>query len=401
MAFFKDLQQFDISINKPIKSKIENLKPFLPTINLISNKSLAIKAEAKYKIERNYLSLLVAAFSLTIPMSIVGCSQENKTTQNEASAISTETQNQSVSNTPQKQEVRVISSKLGSLAVMRKQGTLEKSLAAKNFTVKWLEFAAGPQALEALNAGSLDIAATAESPPIFAQAAGTPLVYVVTTAFNGKGVSFLVPKNSPIKSAADFKGKKVSFQKASIAHYVLLKALQKDQLKLTDVQSIFLPPPDANVAFSQGGLDVWVTWEPYITRALQKNIGRVLIDGQGLQDLGGFYSTSRKFAKEHPEVLKIFLEELTKADEWSKKNPDKLAELVSPDVGIDVPTLKKIQAKSVYGLLPITEEVINKQQKIADLWYSQGLLPKKVNVRDGVLTPEEYAAFIPESIKSK
>jgi hypothetical protein len=102
MAFFKDLQQSHISINKPIKSKIENLKPFLRTVNLISNKSLAIKAKAKYKIERNYLSLLVAAFSLTIPISIVGCSQENKTTQNEASAISTEAQSQSVSNTPQK-----------------------------------------------------------------------------------------------------------------------------------------------------------------------------------------------------------------------------------------------------------------------------------------------------------
>ncbi|MBD2679803.1 aliphatic sulfonate ABC transporter substrate-binding protein [Nostoc paludosum FACHB-159] len=357
---------------------------------------------SKSKLNRNYyVSLLITACYLAIPISIVGCSNENQVTQKQVSSTKTEVKNQPVSNTTEKQEVRVVYSKLGSLAVMRKLGTLEKSLAAKNFTVKWLEFAAGPQALEALNAGSLDIAATAESPPIFAQAAGTPLVYVTSTAFNGKGVSFLVPANSPIKTVADFKGKRVSFQKASIAHYVLLKALQKEGLKLTDVKSVFLPPPDANVAFSQGGIDVWVTWEPYITRAVQKNIGRVLRDGQGLQDLGGFYSTSRKFAKEHPEVLKIFLEELLKADEWSQKNPDKLAELVSPDVGIDIPTLKQIQAKSAYGLIPITEEIVDKQQKIADLWYAQGLLPKKVNVRDGVLTPEEYAAFTPQSIKAK
>lgn len=127
----------------------------------------------------------------------------------------------------------------------------------------------------------------------------------------------------------------------------------------------------------------------------------MLRDGQGLQDLGGFYSTSRKFAKEHPEVLKIFLEELLKADEWSRKNPDKLAELVSPDVGIDVPTLKQIQAKSAYGLLPITEKIVDKQQQIADLWCNQGLLPKKVNVKDGVLTPEEYAAITPPTLISE
>ncbi|MBH8562853.1 aliphatic sulfonate ABC transporter substrate-binding protein [Nostoc sp. CENA67] len=369
------------------------------TIANRSLKNLIIKDKTTTKPQ--HIPLFIAACSIVTSMFLVSCGAENQTSQNQISASSIKANNKSVSNNTQKQEVRVVYSKLGSLAVMRKQGTLEKSLAAKNFTVKWLEFAAGPQALEALNAGSLDIAATAESPPIFAQAAGTPLVYVATTAFNGQGVSFLVPKNSPIKSFADFKGKKVSFQKASIAHYVLLKGLQKEGLKLSDVKSILLPPPDANVAFSQGGLDVWVTWEPYITRAVQQNIGRVFRDGQGLQDLGGFYSTSRKFAKEHPEILKIFLEELLKADEWSQKNPDKLAELVSPDVGIDVPTLKKIQAKSAYGLLPITEQVVNKQQQIADLWYSQGLLPKKVNVKDGILTLEEYAAFTPKSIQAK
>ncbi|WP_335085019.1 aliphatic sulfonate ABC transporter substrate-binding protein [Nostoc sp.] len=393
MGLFKSLQRLNLSSNKPLQSKIKNIR-------MVCEYSLNTKPiEVKYKIEPKYISLLIAACTFTIPMSIVGCSQETKTTQNELSPISTQSQSQTVSNTPQKQELRVVSSKLGSLAVMRKQGTLEKSLAAKNFTVKWLEFAAGPQALEALNAGSLDIAATAESPPIFAQAAGTPLVYIATTRFNGRAVYFLVPKNSPIKSVADFKGKKISFQKASIAHYVLLKALQKEGLKLSDVKSLFLPPPDANVAFSQGGIDVWVIWEPYITRNVQGNLGRVLMDGQGLQDLGVFYTTSRKFAKEHPEIIKVFLEEFIKAEDWSQKNIDKLAELETGDVGIDVPTLKTIHSKAVYGLLPITDEVIKKQQ-IADLWYAQGLLPKKVNVKDGVLTPEEYAAFTPDSIKS-
>jgi sulfonate transport system substrate-binding protein len=54
-------------------------------------------------------------------------------------------------------------------------GTLEKSLLPLGFSVQWLEFAAGPQQLEALGADALDIAATAESPPVFAQAAGTPI----------------------------------------------------------------------------------------------------------------------------------------------------------------------------------------------------------------------------------
>ena len=60
-------------------------------------------------------------------------------------------------------------------------------------------------------------------------------------------VSLLVPVNSSIRSIADLKGKQVAFQKASIGHYLLVKALEKAGLKLNDVKSVDLPPPDANV----------------------------------------------------------------------------------------------------------------------------------------------------------
>ncbi|MHC5599659.1 MAG: hypothetical protein ACYTXC_27620 [Nostoc sp.] len=54
------------------------------------------------------------------------------------------------------------------------------------------------------------------------------------------------------------------------------------------------------------------------------------------------------------------MEEFIKAENWSQKNIDKLAELETRDVGIDVPTLKTIHSKAVYGLLPITDEVVKK-----------------------------------------
>jgi sulfonate transport system substrate-binding protein len=125
---------------------------------------------------------------------------------------------------------------------LEKQGTLEKDLAPLGFSVEWLEFAAGPQQLEALNAGALGVALTAESPLVFAQAAqasSSSLVYLATTAPNGKAVSLLVHDGSPLKTLADLKGKKVAFQKASIGHYLLYKALESVGLKLSDTG--FLP----------------------------------------------------------------------------------------------------------------------------------------------------------------
>ncbi len=291
--------------------------------------------------------------------------------------------------------------KFGTPAILRKLGTLEERLAAEGYSVQWHEFAAGPQSLEALNAGSLDITWTAESPVIFAQVAGTPLVYIATTNPNPQTAAFLVPKNSSARSIADLKGKKIALQKGSIAQYVLAKALEEVGLQMSNIQPVYLPPPDANIAFSQAQVDAWIIWEPYISRAEQENLGRILRDGEGLIDVGLFYSTSRTFAKEHPQVLKIYLEELQKAENWSKNHPQEWAESLSSGTKIDVPTLKKVYTRQEFGLLPITQQVVAKQQQVADMYYELGLIPKRINIREVILPPEEYAAITPAELSSK
>ncbi|MEH1872884.1 aliphatic sulfonate ABC transporter substrate-binding protein [Nostoc sp.] len=341
-------------------------------------------------------SLLFAlGYCLMLSTTLSSCSEaKNNTQQSESSLKSV-----ALSSTTEKQLVRIVRSKqLSALAILEKQGSLEKRLEPLGFKVQWAEFAAGPQQLEALNANGLDIASTAESPPVFSQAAGAPLVYLATTHPSGKAISLLVPVNSPIKSVSDLKGKKVAFQKASIGHYLLVKALEDAGLKLSDVQSVFLPPPDANVAFSQNKVDAWYIWEPFATRNVENKIARVLTDGGKLRDTGNFFSTSRQFYQAHPDVIKLFLEELEKAEIWTKNHPKEVAQLLAPVTQLDPPTLEIMHDKYDYGLVPITEKTIIKQQQVADKWYSLGLIPKKVNVREGFLTPEEYAKITPSEV---
>jgi len=339
-------------------------------------------------------TLFALGYTLAIPTILFGCSsQPNNASSNEI--VKTTSTSRKV--------VRIDRSKqLTALAVLAKQGSLEKRLAPLGYKVEWLEFAAGPQELEAINAGGLDIASTAESPPIFAQAAGVPLVYIAADPADGQGISLLVPINSPVKSVGDLKGKKIAFQKASIGHYLTVRALEREGLKLTDVKSIFLAPPDANVAFNQGRVDAWFIWEPFVTRNVQNKVGRVLIDGSnGLRDSNNFYSTSRKFYQENPQVIKIFLEELQKAQIWSKNHPKEMAELLAPVTKLDTATLEKMHSKYSFTLVPITDAVIEKQQEVADKWYSLGLIPKKVNVKNAFLTPEQYAEITPQEVLTR
>ncbi len=302
---------------------------------------------------------------------------------------------------PASQVFRIVRPKqLVGLSVLEKQATLEKDLAPLGFSVQWLEFAAGPQQLEALNAGALDLALTAESPPVFvqaAQAAAGSLVYLATTASNGKTVSLLVHDGSPIKTIADLKGKKVAVQKASIGHYLLVKALDSVGLKLADVETVFLPPPDANAAFSAGSVDAWFIWEPFPTRIIEAHVGHVLVDGEHLRDTANFYTTTRAFVDAHSDVLKIFLADLQRTEAWSTANPQKMAELLSSSLLIDVPTLLKMHEKYQFGVVPISEPAISKQQEVADLWFRLGFLPNKVDVRTGFLPLAQYAALLSPS----
>jgi sulfonate transport system substrate-binding protein len=297
---------------------------------------------------------------------------------------------------PPAQVLRVIRPKqLTALSVLEKHGGLDSQLLPLGFRVEWLEFAAGPQQLEALGANALDIAATAESPAIFSQAAGTPLVYLASIPPSGKAVSLLVPTTSSASTMRDLKGKKVAFQKASIGHYLLVKALTQVGLTLEDVTSVFLSPPDANAAFSQNQVDAWIVWEPFVTRTVQSGAGRVLFDGEGLRDSCNFLTTSRRFATEHADVLAIFLAELQKAEAWSRDHPREMAELLSPSLLIDVPSLLEMHGKYTYGVLPITDAWMAKQQEVADLWLRLGFLPAKLDVRSGMLSPAEYARLGP------
>ena len=120
-----------------------------------------------------------------------------------------------------------------SMVLAKSHALLEKRFPETKFS--WVEFPAGPQMLEALNVGSIDLGSTGDIPPIFAQAAGADLVYVGVEPAKPKAEVILVPENSEIKSVADLKGHKVAFQKGSSSHNLLLRALQEAGLKFTDI----------------------------------------------------------------------------------------------------------------------------------------------------------------------
>ncbi len=276
--------------------------------------------------------------------------------------------------------LRIGYQKYGTLVLLRARGTLEKRLADQGVAVSWLEFPAGPQLLEALNAGAVDFGTVGETPPIFAQAAGVDFVYVANEPPAPRSEAILVPRHSPLTSVAQLRGKKVALNRGSNVHYLLVRALKQAGLEYTDIQPVYLPPADARAAFTQGSVDAWVIWDPYFAAIEQHTEVRALADGTGLVDNVQFYLASRRFATAAPRLVQAVVDSLAQVDAWAKTHPDDIARELAPITGLDAATLAVASRRASYGVVPVTAPVLARQQAIADTFSELKLIPKSIAV---------------------
>jgi sulfonate transport system substrate-binding protein len=277
--------------------------------------------------------------------------------------------------------------KYGKLVLLKSKATLDEELKPLGYRSAWTEFPAGPQLLEALNVGVIDFGNTGETPPIFAQAANAPLVYVAYEPPAPRGEAILVPKDSPIQAVADLKGKKVALNKGSNVHYFLVKALEKAGVKYSEIEPVFLAPADARAAFERGAVQAWVIWDPYQAAAEAATGARTLSDATGIVSNHQFYLAARSFAEQHQQVLDAVLEQLREVDGWAKSDIKAVAAQLSPSIGLPVPVLEVALERQSYGIKPIDDAVIAEQQRIADTFFALGLLPKQIKVSDAVRRP--------------
>ncbi|KQC99324.1 sulfonate ABC transporter substrate-binding protein [Acinetobacter soli] len=313
----------------------------------------------------SWFKFSVIAAGITSMMMLSGCAKEQK------QALTT---------------LNIGFQKYGLLPIVKQRGDLDQALKAQGIQVKWVEFPAGPQLLEGLNVGSVVFGESGEAPPIFAQAASPNLVYVANQPAAPNAEALIVQKNSPIQSIQDLKGKRVALNKGSNVHYLLLKLLEKNQLTLQDIQVVYLPPANARAAFEKGAVDAWVIWDPFFAAAEQQIGARVLATGQNLVSNHQFYLADRKFAEQHPEVLKTVVQQLNQTTEWVKTHQDDAARLLEKPTALDFNILKTSISRMGFGVTPLSSEVIQQQQYVADAFYQQKLIPQPLKIQDAILT---------------
>ncbi|MFT3660268.1 MAG: ABC transporter substrate-binding protein [Gordonia sp. (in: high G+C Gram-positive bacteria)] len=252
------------------------------------------------------------------------------------------------------------------------------------YKVRWASFEAGPPLLEAAAAGKVDVGSTGDVPALFAQSAGSPLKIITVLAGEAANDFLLVPKDSPITSVEQLKGKKVAFTKGSSSHGLVLALLDRAGLKPSDITETFLTPNEGLAAFDSGQVDAWAVWNPYATIGTRQSKARVLADGKGLTTQQGYYLASDAALADpaKKKALRDFVGRVTRAQRWAVAHKDRWVPIFSKLTTLPEPVAAATFDTSAREVVTIDEARIAKQQKLIDLFSGAGVIPNKPTAAD-------------------
>jgi aliphatic sulfonates family ABC transporter substrate-binding protein len=285
--------------------------------------------------------------------------------------------------------IRLGYQKFGWLPLLRARGAFERACAERGALVEWVDFAGGLQLIEAFSSLNLSFGVVGEGPPVFAQAQRVPMVYLAADVAAPDAEAIVVRASSPVRSVADLKGKKVALNRGANVHYLLIRALEEAGLSYADVEMVFLPPEYARKAFTEGRVDAWAIWDPWLAALQHACDVRVLRDGRGLVDNTAYYLASRELSETHPEFVELFLTELDAASAWVREDVERAAALLSPLVDVPQAALVTALGRKLRPS-PVDAQRLAAQQRVADTFHEYQLIPNAIDVEEAQFMPTRW-----------
>ena len=280
--------------------------------------------------------------------------------------------------------IRIGYQRYGTLILLKHTGYLEAALAPTGDRVVWSEFVSGPPMMQAMAAGAVDFGITGDAPPVFAQAASDRVIYVGHEPPAPFGEAIVVPATSTIRDVAGLRGKAVGVNRGANAHWLLLAALAKSGMTMADIRPVFLAPGAARPAFDSGRLDAWAIWDPYLSSVEVASGARVLASANGIVSNRQFFLAERGFAARNPDLIRLVLAQIGRSDAWADAHRDEASAMLAADTGLPVPVVRRAIGRLTYGVQPMTPDVVAEQQRIADAFFGQHLLPDHLTVQAAV-----------------
>ncbi|WP_321873636.1 aliphatic sulfonate ABC transporter substrate-binding protein [Burkholderia ubonensis] len=211
--------------------------------------------------------------------------------------------------------------------VIKRFGWLDDEFRAERTPIKWVLSLGSNRALEFLNSGALDFGSTAGLAAVLARANGNPIrtVYVFSRP---EWTALVVRKDSPIRTLADLKGKKIAATRGTDPFLFTLRALHTAGLTRDDVELVNLQHPDGRTALANGQVDAWAGLDPHMAAAQVEDGARLLYRNVAFNTYG-FLNAREAFIEQYPQAVARVLKVYEKARQWIVAHPDDTAKLVA------------------------------------------------------------------------
>jgi len=252
------------------------------------------------------------------------------------------------------------------------------------YRIEWSEFPAAAPILEALNAGALDVGYTGDLSFLTVYAAGAPIKAIGGTRSDARTQAILVRQDSPIKTAADLKGKRLAGTRGGWGQFLIDATLEKAGHKIDDATFAPLGPVDAKIALVAGSIDGWAVWEPYVSYATLKDNARVIADGDGLTPTITFLVASDQAIATRRAAVQDLVQRLNKARLWSVDHLSEYAGNTAELTKLPEDVLLSAYTAERTSPIVIDENIVKEIQEASDRATRYGILSKTLDVSKAV-----------------
>ncbi len=267
------------------------------------------------------------------------------------------------------------------LTLAKAHGSLERALATLGGRVEWAgPFAAAAPAVEALNAGAIDMTVGSSTSFITSRAAGVDLVMFGYQRMLAAAEGILVGREAKIHSVRDLIGHSVAVNRGGSGEYILVRALNRAGVPLDQVKRVYLAPTDASAAFSSGAVDAWATWDPFLSIAIA-NGADVLANGadSGSENAVAFF-VSGVFLKANRRAVEIVLSVLEQENAWARANVGEAGTVWAREMGLPASLGRSLGDNNTAPIGPVTSQAAEQIEHIAD-WYKQNrIVPSRPEI---------------------
>jgi sulfonate transport system substrate-binding protein len=218
--------------------------------------------------------------------------------------------------------------------VLRRFGWLEEDFRKDNVPVKWVFSAGSNRALEYLNANSVDIGSSAGLAALLARSNGNPIrcPYVFSRP---EWTALVVTKDSPIRTLADLRGRKVAATKGTDPYLFLLRSLQTVGLRKSDIEHVGLQHADGLAALRRGQVDAWAGLDPLMAAAELYDGHRLLYRNVAFNTYG-FLNVREGFLAQHPDTVHRVIAAYERARLWTIANTTEAARILSEEAKVSL-----------------------------------------------------------------